>query len=58
MVDCSSFTLSGNIGGNTNVYNGQFKCRYCNGSGAESKESIKFKADKSYAGSGSWYDGK
>ena len=44
----SSFALSGNIGGNTNVTI-TVNSNAANGSEAESKESIKFKAPKSYA---------
>ena len=44
----SSFSLSGNIGGNTNVTI-TVNSNAANGSEAETKESIKFKAPKSYA---------
>ena len=44
----SSFALSGNIGGNTNVTI-TVNSNAANGSEAESKESIKFNAPKSYA---------
>ena len=44
----TSFSLSGNIGGNTNVTI-TVNSNAANGSEAESKESIKFKAPKSYA---------
>ena len=44
----SSFALSGNIGGNTNVTI-TVNSNAANGSEAETKESIKFKAPKSYS---------
>ena len=44
----TTFSLSGNIGGNTNVTI-TVNSNAANGSEAESKESIKFKAPKSYA---------
>ena len=44
----TSFSLSGNIGGNTDV-SITVNSNAANGSEAESKESIKFKAPKSYA---------
>ena len=55
--NASSFALSGNIGGNTNVTI-TVNSNAANGSEAESKESIKFKAPKSYAGSRPCCDSK